>query len=352
MKTIFVTGEKLTNNSAAIIRLKYIISGFEQFGRVTEIYSLSLRYDSNFLYKLISLLHRFIRTMLISIRLVNCDEVYFYGRCGGFLVTFSKILGKTIIMERTEYPSSLLQPESSNRVKRLDKLYLYDVKKADLFVTCSKALYDFYISNNNYKSKFVFVPIIAGSIELEPSINRQELKLSYCGYMGGDKDGVDLLIQQFAIFHRFHPEYKLELIGSGPEKDVARLKNIVEELNLSDSVEFKGKVSHGEVKRLISTAKILLLARPNNLQAKGGFPSKLVDYMSTANPVVCTRVGEIDSVFDEHELIFVDTIEQLSAKILDVVRNYDKYQSVGASGYKAIYKYRTTNIVRDIIDAI
>ena len=352
MKTIFLTGEKITNNSASIIRLKYIINGFEQFGRVTELHSLSLKYDGNFFLKLLSLLLRFLNTISIAFKLSTCDEVYFYGRYGGGLVILSQILGKKIIMERTEYPQSILEPNSSRRVKRLDRLYINDLKKADLFVTCSQALYKFYISNNEYKAKLAFVPIIAGTMKSEPNINAQELKFSYCGYMGGNKDGVDLLIQQFSHFHRFHPEYKLELIGSGPEKDIVRLKSIVEELNLSDFVEFRGKVSHDEVKRLISSAKILLLARPSNLQAEGGFPSKLVDYMGTGNPVICTRVGEIDSVFNEHELIFVDTVEQLSDKILDVVDNYSEYKKVGLSGYKAIYKYRTESIVRDIIDAI
>jgi len=40
-------------------------------------------------------------------------------------------------------------------------------------------------------------------------------------------------------------------------------------------------------------AKILALARPKSKVADAGFPSKLTEYLSTGNPVVVTRVGEI-----------------------------------------------------------
>ena len=38
---------------------------------------------------------------------------------------------------------------------------------------------------------------------------------------------------------------------------------------------------------------MLVLARPDNIQAKGGFPTKLGEYLATGNPVVVTKVGEI-----------------------------------------------------------
>ena len=45
--------------------------------------------------------------------------------------------------------------------------------------------------------------------------------------------------------------------------------------------------------QMLKNVDILALDRPDNLQAKYGFPIKLGEYLLTENPVVVTRVGDI-----------------------------------------------------------
>ena len=44
---------------------------------------------------------------------------------------------------------------------------------------------------------------------------------------------------------------------------------------------------------MLVNAEALVLARPDNIQAQYGFPTKLGEYLLTGNPVVVTSVGEI-----------------------------------------------------------
>lgn len=54
-----------------------------------------------------------------------------------------------------------------------------------------------------------------------------------------------------------------------------------------------GDVHRDKVPELLCRSKILALARPDNLQSEGGFPTKLGEYLSTGNLVIITDVGDI-----------------------------------------------------------
>jgi glycosyltransferase involved in cell wall biosynthesis len=64
---------------------------------------------------------------------------------------------------------------------------------------------------------------------------------------------------------------------------------------LAERVVFTGRVSRHEMPRFLCNAAVLALARPTSLQSEGGFPTKLGEYLSTGNPVVVTKVGDIPS---------------------------------------------------------
>lgn len=118
--------------------------------------------------------------------------------------------------------------------------------------------------------------------------------IAYCGTASNTKDGVDQLIQSFSLIVKKHPEYRLYIIGSTPSKK-QRFDNfdLVKQLGLEDKVVFTGVLPSEKVPQLLKNATVLALDRPDNLQAKYGFPTKLGEYLLTSNPVVITSVGEI-----------------------------------------------------------
>ena len=86
----------------------------------------------------------------------------------------------------------------------------------------------------------------------------------------------------------------------------------------------------------------MALSRPNNIQAKGGFPTKLGEYLSTSNPVVITDVGE-HSIYLEDAVSAIivspgDSLE-FAKKILFLLENPDKAKEIGLNGKKVAYKY-------------
>lgn len=162
--------------------------------------------------------------------------------------------------------------------------------------------------------------------------------ISYCGKVGLYKDGVNDLITAFSRVHKKHPNSKLRIIGGfASDYDEKILRQTVEELAISDCVEFTGRVFPEEMPALLYNSTILALARPNNKQAKYGFPSKLGEYLFTGNPVVVTRVGEIDNFLkDRVSCLFAnpDDPKDFAEKLDWALSNPDEAKKIGLAGRK------------------
>jgi glycosyltransferase involved in cell wall biosynthesis len=101
---------------------------------------------------------------------------------------------------------------------------------------------------------------------------------------------------------------------------------------------------------------VLALARPRSLQAQGGFPTKLGEYLATGNPVVVTKVGDIPLYLTDNETAFLaepNDVDSFAKKIEFVLSNPDIAMKVGEAGKRLTqevfnYKYQANNIVEFI----
>ena len=85
----------------------------------------------------------------------------------------------------------------------------------------------------------------------------------------------------------------------------------------------------------LKNAEILALARPDNVQAAYGFPTKLGEYLLTGNPVVVTRVGELDNfLVDRESCLFANpnSAEDFADKLLWLLAHPDEGKQIGKKG--------------------
>ena len=86
---------------------------------------------------------------------------------------------------------------------------------------------------------------------------------------------------------------------------------------------------------LLKSSKILALARPDNLQAKYGFATKIGEYLMTGRPAVLTRVGAVeDFLKDKHDCILAepDNVDDFAEKLLWTIDNYEEAENIGKRG--------------------
>lgn len=160
--------------------------------------------------------------------------------------------------------------------------------------------------------------------------------IAYCGSAYNNKDGVDQLIRAFALTHKVHPDIKLYIIGASPRKD-QECSNVqlAEDLGVRDSIVFIGQIPSEKIPQMLKNARMLVLDRPQNVQAQYGFPTKLGEYLLTGNTTVLTRVGDMPLFLkDKVSTIFAqpDDPTDFSEKMNWCLENPEEAAAIGECG--------------------
>ncbi len=228
--------------------------------------------------------------------------------------------------------------------------YLYNkykqtIPKLDGLFLITPALCDMYIKDFGAKpEKTILLNMIVDRKRFEtlPDIEPTN-KIAYCGILSEFKDGISILIKAFAKVVVKYPDYKLQLIGPFQNIDTELIiRSLVYNLEIVDKVEFLGSVSPDEIPNLLKSSKILTLARPDNIQAKYGFATKIGEYLMTNRPVVLTRVGAVENYLKDGEnciLANPDDVENFSEKLLWTISHYEEAAKIGRQGMATVLQF-------------
>lgn len=269
-----------------------------------------------------------IRKIINSWRLVNATKLQY--RKGDAIFFYSTpILGflfgrkRTLFYEETEVPMHGGNESLSRQL--MAKLYLWTTKRATGLFVISNSLKQYYIEHGIDSNK-ICVSNMTVDLSRFEGIEKQPVEdryIAYCGSIDNHKDGVDTLIEAFAKVSKKVPDVKLYLMGKFaiPEEE-KQDKELAKSLNIADKVVFCGLVSSKELPQMLKNADCLVLARPDNKQAKYGFPTKLGEYLLTENPVVVTSVGDIPLFLKNGVnayLAMPGNVDDIAAKIIEAL---------------------------------
>lgn len=282
--------------------------------------------------RVLSYLHNMCRAR----RLIKSgDKVFVYGAERNLIKAASKT-NVDVYAEVTEHPyKDNTKGEKGER--RIDEHYRKLNLKLKGLCVITKSLYQYFSSIGFPEQKLRVSNMFVDSnrFNIDKTDNTRPY-IAYCGVLTYGKDGVDTLIKSFAIFHQSHPDYQLYLIGrAGSDSEMASLKDLSKAEGIAESVVFTGQIAPSEMPRMLVDARILALARPNNLQAQNGFPTKLGEYLSTGNPVVVTSVGEIPLFIKDGVngyLASPDNPADFAERLCWVADNYEEACKVAIEG--------------------
>lgn len=253
---------------------------------------------------------------------------------------FLKLMKISIIRECCEAPLFIRQEK---KAIKLDNFLLHlKLKLYDEIIVISDHLNKYY-SAIFPKNKIFQIPILVDMERFSNSIKTRtdgKKVITYIGYMGGNKDGLDNLIEAMAIVSKKVSNTQLELLGSASKEDMLRLKNKIESLGLNDVVFFLGSKNAEEIPSILSNSDLLVLARPDNNQAKAGFPTKLGEYLASGKPVVITKTGEIPKYLIDNKSAYLaapDDINNFANKVIFAL-NDENSKKIGANGYEVANK--------------
>ena len=266
-------------------------------------------------------------------------KVLFYGTTVWdefVLFIFLKLLGVSVIRECSEIPYFI---KSQTKLLQLHTFLLkLKLKMYGQLIVISDYLKNYY--SGMFPNENIFqIPILVDMERFDgkfPQEKRVIKVISYVGAMEGNKDGLENLIQAVALVKEKKTSIQLDLVGSAPHKDLLRLKNKVSTLGLNDIVNFRGKKTAKEIPFILLNSDLLVLARPDNSQAKAGFPTKLGEYLASKIPVVITITGEIPKYLKDNVSAYLakpDDINDFAEKILFALSDAHSPQ-IGERGYQ------------------
>ena len=161
----------------------------------------------------------------------------------------------------------------------------------------------------------LFFPGIDGAAESRKRKKRSAAVLLSVGRLHPIK-GLDTLIEAFAGLVDDHPDTKLTIAGSGPEKK--SLLRQVQRFGVSDRVEFIGWIAQKNLPELYRAADIVILPSRKMGDFEEGQGIALLEAAACGKPAVGTRSGGIPEVIMDHEtglLAAPDDATDLRSKI-------------------------------------
>lgn len=281
--------------------------------------------------------------------LVSCFDSFMKNM---LFCSYARIFSIKFIRLVDEYPPVLIGQKNKTmlnvylQTKLIHKLF-------DAIIVMTKNLYDYYQPRIRKKSKIAIIPM---TVETDRFVLQGFKKtdkinyIAYCGNLGlNNKDGVPILIQAFGRVCENYPGIKLYLIGDTGDRnsnEFDKIKNLIYSLNLEKEIVLTGRVHRDKIPHYLLNAYALALARPNNLQAHGGFPTKLGEYLATGNPVIVTAVGEIPDYLEDGVNAFIavpDNVESFAEKLEFVLKNPSIANEIGIAGQRVareVFDYR------------
>jgi glycosyltransferase involved in cell wall biosynthesis len=257
-------------------------------------------------------------------------------------ILFSKLFKVQIFHERTEYP--FLNQESFIKKIILNFYLKFLIPRFDGLIVITEELLKYFEKYSQKRLKVISIVVEEDRFEkrnlnakIQNKIFDKNCKyIATAGHLYGEKDGIKVLLKSFIFLREKYPEFKLLLIGENSNEN--KLKEVMEFIhsnNLGEDVIFTGKVNNEEIPLLLNSATVLCLARPNNIQARGGFPTKLAEYLMSGVPVLSTVFGEIQNYFEDGGNIFLcepDAPELFAQKLIYIINNYENALEVSSRG--------------------
>ncbi|MFA5570224.1 MAG: glycosyltransferase family 4 protein [Sphaerochaetaceae bacterium] len=270
-----------------------------------------------------------------------------------------------LLYDKSEHP---FYNRNAGMLERL-RIYLhlnYVVHHYDSIFVISEGLREYYsklLESKRSKATLSILPILVEPDQfnlkgLQKSTSENNFKdIVYIGTMYGDKDGVYNLIEAFGLIASEFPDSNLVLVGDNSKKKrMGKINNAIAKIEFPERVVFTGLLSKPEVAEKISSAYCLALARPANMQAKYGFPTKLGEYLATGRPVVITSVGDIPLYLEDGVNAYISEpgdVNAFAEKLRECFSDREKAEQIGKEGQKLAYgAFHYEKAVQVIVDEL
>ncbi len=283
-----------------------------------------------------SLLTYYLRGLsaIYSLRKKGCKNLVYSS--GGISIEnlifllWSKIIGYKLVLAIEEDYTFF-----RDNIKLISRFKFWTVRKFDFLN--SRLAEAVVVISNHLKEKYVRLKartVILIPVTAKLNFNQQKsnfnspLQVIYAGSFA-DKDGVSDIIEGFLTFNKKFQDSTLILTGHSEQQ-----KYYQEKYKDEKSLVFPGFLEDEEFYGLIRDADVLCMCRTESGFANSGFPFKLGEYLATGNPVICTKVSDVQNYLDEDDAYLTEPGKpfQIYESLKQIVNNPAEARIKGLNG--------------------
>jgi glycosyltransferase involved in cell wall biosynthesis len=207
------------------------------------------------------------------------------------------------------------------------------------------------------KNKRIFplykIPISINPKEFDKNNVITPNKKIFYGGSFGHKDGLQYLLEAFDKIADSNEDCQLVITGKANQKNEAVFQKLLMKIKNKNKVILKGYLEREEYIKTLQSCFIHCVTRNKTDFAKGGFPFKLGEMLSTGNPVISTKVGEVENYLSNKVnalLIEAESTLDLYDAINFIINNTEKAIAIGEQGKKtAIQEFCLNNQKNKIV---
>jgi PEP-CTERM/exosortase A-associated glycosyltransferase len=242
--------------------------------------------------------------------------------------------------------------ETSLKYKSVHSFETWLSLKADAVTTiCEGLRYDL-VNRGVEAEKITVIPNGVEADRFVPLPRDEALSAELClepgkvlGFIGSfyDYEGLDVLLNAFALIRKERGDLKLLLVGGGYQGQDEKLKQLKDRLGLDGNCIFTGRVPHHDVGRYYSLIDYFVYPRRSMRLTELVTPLKPLEAMSMEKIVFGSSVGGIAELVDNGINGFLfepDNHESLARVVLDVLSGNDRLEEMGPRSRAFILEHR------------
>lgn len=222
---------------------------------------------------------------------------------------YSKLNNCKIISDCTEWYNTKGMNIIFKIIKGLDSFFRMRIlnKRLDGLIVISKFLEDYYINCDNV----VRIPPLIDINETKWGACIQEnediythsnkIRFVYSGSPGKNKDKIVNIVQAFYNLKEFN-NYEINIIGISREQFIEDNPDFVDKISvLENRIQFLGRISHQLSISEIKKADYSIFIREKSRTNMAGFPTKFVESITCATPVITNDCSDIKEYFVDYK---------------------------------------------------
>jgi glycosyltransferase involved in cell wall biosynthesis len=242
----------------------------------------------------------------------------------------TKLSGKKLVTEVNEYPYVTYGNgkfdfkilSQINRFIALNFIYKY----IDGFIAISDPLYDLLNNIKKNRSQIINVPILIMYEGQSKSMDRfKDPYIFHAGTLTEQKDGIINVFKAFAKVSKRIPELKFVLTNKTTVPMIInKINSIIVENDLQDKVVFLDHINISEVERHMENCTLSVINKPDTIQNRYNFSTKLGEYLYFGIPVISTSIGEANKYLVDNKncmIIQPNDIDGMADKIEYIINN-------------------------------